>query len=369
METRRLALLTSGGDAPGMNAALRSATLLALAHGLEVYGVRQGYVGLMAGDFVPLTRADVMGIVRDGGTLLGSARCLPFQTVAGRDEARRQLASAGITDLVVIGGNGSLTGARALTDPAELKEQTLRVAGIPASIDNDVGLSGLSIGVDTAMNTIVDACDKIADTASAHGRTFIIEVMGRDCGYLAMSAGVAAGADLVLFPEAGRSEDEIVDVVVRTVEAARRRAVPPKRVLVLKAEGVRISPERLKTGVEERLSAAGHAGALVETRIAVLGHIVRGGRPSAFDRVMAGRLGFVAVHALLAGETRVMAAWAHASAPPPGARLAEGDPHCWVVTLDAVLAETARLLDGTSPLVRWRNRVFAEIEHVLYPPA
>lgn len=369
METRRLAILTSGGDAPGMNAAVRSAALLALSHGLEVFGVRQGYVGLIAGDFVPLSRADVTGIVRDGGTLLGSARCLEFQTLAGRNAARARLAEAGITDLVVIGGNGSLTGARALTAPEELGAQVLRVAGIPASIDNDVGLSGLSIGVDTAMNTIVDACDKIADTASAHGRTFIVEVMGRDCGYLAMTAGVAAGADLVLFPEAGRSEEEIVEVVVSTIASARRRASPPKRVLVLKAEGVRISPERLKTSVEERLAALGQTGALVETRITVLGHIVRGGRPSAFDRVLAGRLGFVAVHALLAGESRVMAAWAGASAPPPGAHLSPGDPHCWVVTLDAALAETQRLLDGSSPVVRWRNRVFAEIEGVLNPPA
>jgi 6-phosphofructokinase 1 len=369
MERRTLALLTSGGDAPGMNAAIRAAALLGLSRDLEVLGVRQGYVGLMAGDFVPLTRADVTGIVRDGGTVLGSARCPEFQTPDGRAEARRRMAEAGITDLVVIGGNGSLTGARALTAPEELGDQVLRIAGIPASIDNDVGLSGLSIGVDTAMNTIVDACDKIADTASAHGRTFIVEVMGRDCGYLAMSAGVAAGADLVLFPEAGRDDEQVVEVVVKTIESARRRALPPKRVLILKAEGVRISPEQLKTRVEDRLHADGHRGALVETRIAVLGHIVRGGRPSAFDRVLAGRLGFAAVRALLAGETRVMAAWAHASAPPPGARLSEGDPHCWIVTLDAVLAETARLLDGTSPLVRWRNRVFAEIESVLNPDA
>ena len=348
-----------------MNAAIRSATLLGLSRGLEVLGVRQGYVGLIAGDFQPLTQADVSGIVRDGGTLLGSARCLEFHTPEGRAAARRQLAAAGVTDLVVIGGNGSLTGALALTAPEALGEQVLRVACVPASIDNDVGLSSLSIGVDTAMNTIVDACDKIADTASAHGRTFIVEVMGRDCGYLAMSAGVAAGADLVLFPEAGRSETQVIELVVRTIESARLRKLPPKRLLILKAEGVQISPERLKHEVETQLGATGNRGGLLETRIAVLGHIVRGGRPSAFDRVLAGRLGFVAVHALLAGDTRVMAAWAQASAPPPGACLAPGDPHCWLVALDAVLAETRHLLDGTSPLVKWRNRVFGEIERVL----
>lgn len=367
MENRKLAILTSGGDAPGMNAAIRAATLLGLSRGLPVVGVRQGYLGLMEADFVPLTRTDVLGIVRDGGTVLGSARSLAFMKPEGRAVARRQMAENGITDLVVIGGNGSLTGALALTEASELGEQTLRVAGIPASIDNDVGLSSLSIGVDTAMNTIVECCDKIADTASAHGRTFIVEVMGRDCGYLAMSSGVAAGADLVLFPEAGRDEAQVVEAVVETVLAARRRAEPRKRVLILKAEGVKVTPERLKVAVDERLAALGQRGELVETRIAVLGHIVRGGRPSAFDRVLAGRLGFVAVHALLAGETRVMAAFAQASAPPSGARVAPSDPHCWLVELPVVLAETRRLLDGTSPLVKWRNRVFSEIEDVLNP--
>lgn len=368
MQTRKLALLTSGGDAPGMNAALRSATLLAHAHGMQVVGVRNGYVGLIAGEFIPLSPADVWGIVREGGTILGSARCLEMLTREGRDTARRQLAAGGITDLVVIGGNGSLTGALALTEPAELGEQTLRVVGIPASIDNDLGLTGLSIGVDTAMNTIVEACDKIADTASAHGRTFIVEVMGRDCGYLAMTAGVAAGADLVLFPEAGQDESHAVEAVVRTIISARSRVVPTKRVLVIKAEGVKVSPERLKTAVEARLAELGHRGALVETRITVLGHIVRGGRPTGQDRVMAGRLGFVAVHALLAGDTRVMAAWGLSMAPPPGARVSESDPHCWVVTLEAVLAETRRLLDGTAPLVKWRTRIFNEIDAVLNQP-
>lgn len=368
MQHRTLALLTSGGDAPGMNAALRAATLLAHARGLRVLGVRDGYVGLLAGQLSPLSPADVLGIVRDGGTILGSARCLEMHTREGRDLARARLAEAGVTDLVVVGGNGSLTGALALTDAAELGAQPLRVVGVPASIDNDLGLTGLSIGVDTALNTIVEACDKIADTASAHGRTFIVEVMGRDCGYLAMTAGVAAGADLVLFPEAAQDEEAAVSAVVRTVVSARARAVPTKRVLIIKAEGVKVSPERLKHAVEARLSALGHRGSLVEARIAVLGHIVRGGRPSAQDRVMAGRLGFVAVNALLDGETRVMASWALAKAPPEGARLSPHDPHCWVVDLEAVLAETRHLLDGSSPLVKWRTRVFAEIDAVLNPP-
>jgi 6-phosphofructokinase 1 len=374
--TGKLALLTSGGDAPGMNAAIRSATLLAHDAGLEVLGVRLGYYGLVRGDFVQLRPEDVAGIQREGGTVLGSARLPAFADRTVRDLARRRLAEAGVEHALVIGGNGSLTGARALGDPDELLGQRLGVVGVPASIDNDVGLTGLSIGVDTAVNTIVDACDKIADTASAHGRTFFVEVMGRDCGYLAMQSGIAAGADLVLFPESGRDEAAVVDAVVSTIVAARARPRPPKRVLVIKAEGVPVTVERLKALVDARLATTVAASApadptlpetplLLETRVSVLGHIVRGGRPSAADRVMAGRLGFAAVKALLAGETRVMAAWAQAAAPPPGARTSPGDPHCWLVELDAVLAETRRLLDGTSPTVRWRTRIFEEVEALM----
>lgn len=374
--TGKLALLTSGGDAPGMNAAIRAATLLAHDAGLEVLGVRLGYYGLVRGDFVRLQPEDVAGIQREGGTVLGSARLPAFAERAMRDTARRRLAEAGVEHVLVIGGNGSLTGARALGDPEELEGRRLGVVGVPASIDNDVGLTGLSIGVDTAVNTIVDACDKIADTASAHGRTFFVEVMGRDCGYLAMQSGIAAGADLVLFPESGRDEAAVVDAVVSTIVAARGRSRPPKRVLVIKAEGVPVTVDRLKALVDARLAETvapvGPADArqadtplLLETRVSVLGHIVRGGRPSAADRVMAGRLGFAAVKALLAGETRVMAAWAQAAAPPPGARTSPGDPHCWLVELDAVLAETRRLLDGTSPTVRWRTRIFEEVEALM----
>ncbi len=359
-----------------MNAAIRSATLLAHDAGLEVLGVRLGYYGLVRGDFVQLRPEDVAGIQREGGTVLGSARLPAFADRTVRDLARRRLAEAGVEHALVIGGNGSLTGARALGDPDELLGQRLGVVGVPASIDNDVGLTGLSIGVDTAVNTIVDACDKIADTASAHGRTFFVEVMGRDCGYLAMQSGIAAGADLVLFPESGRDEAAVVDAVVSTIVAARARPRPPKRVLVIKAEGVPVTVERLKALVDARLATTVAASApadptlpetplLLETRVSVLGHIVRGGRPSAADRVMAGRLGFAAVKALLAGETRVMAAWAQAAAPPPGARTSPGDPHCWLVELDAVLAETRRLLDGTSPTVRWRTRIFEEVEALM----
>jgi 6-phosphofructokinase 1 len=354
----RLAILTSGGDAPGMNAAIRAATVLAHARGHEVLGVEAGYRGLIAGAFRPLGPDEVGSILREGGTILGSARCRAFEERAGRDEARARLRQAGADALLVIGGNGSLTGARLFA-----AEGDIRVAGVPASIDNDVGLTAMAIGVDTAMNTIVEACDKISDTATAHGRTFIVEVMGRDCGYLAMSTAIAAGADAVLFRESGKSEAELVDAVVETIRRARAHRAH-RRVLVIKAEGVGISSERLKREVDARL--APEADGLHETRVTVLGHIVRGGRPSAFDRLLASRLARVGVEALLAGETGVMAAWAPpGTLPGAGARPAPTDPHCWIADLDAVLAETRRILDGSSPVAKWRVRVFDELEDVL----
>ena len=184
---KRMALLTSGGDAPGMNAALRAATLLARARGVEVLGVQYGYEGLLQNRMVSMDSALVSNLIREGGTYLGSTRCPEFTTIEGRRRAREVLYSRGIDSLVVIGGNGSLTGMHRLLDSEESKAAPegyrLRAVGIPASIDNDVGLTRLSIGVDTAVNTIVDACDRISDTASAHDRTFIVEVMGRDSGY------------------------------------------------------------------------------------------------------------------------------------------------------------------------------------------
>jgi len=365
MSTGKIAILTSGGDAPGMNAAIRAATTVALQKGWGVLGVERGYKGLVAGALRPLSAGDVAELIREGGTMLGSARCLEFHERATRDTARKVLADAGVEALLVVGGNGSLAGARALTDPAELGAQTLRAAVVPASIDNDVGLTGLAIGVDTAMNTIMECCDKISDTASAHDRTFLVEVMGRDCGYLAMTAGIASGADSVLFPEANRSEEQIIEGIVRTVVAARKRTGRPRRAIILKSEGVGVPTPRLKEELDRRLAGQADTGP-IETRVTVLGHVVRGGRPTAFDRLLASRLANVAVRALMRGETRKMAGWAMPMTLPPeaGARSPD-DPHCWLVSFDAALAETARMLDGTSPLSQWRARVFEEIEDVL----
>ncbi|PKN56051.1 MAG: ATP-dependent 6-phosphofructokinase [Deltaproteobacteria bacterium HGW-Deltaproteobacteria-14] len=363
-----IALLTSGGDAPGMNAAIRAATAVLAAAGHPTVGVQHGYHGLIRGDFVDLGPADVASILREGGTTLGSARSMEFMTVAGRDRARGHLRARGIAGLVVIGGNGSLAGATALTDPAEAGDDfRCTVTGVPASIDNDIGLTGMAIGVDTAMNTIVEACDKISDTASAHDRTFIVEVMGRDCGYLAMTAAIAAGADAVLFREAEKTPQQIVDTVVRTVIRARERAGRPKRVIIIKSEGTPLSNDQLKERVDAALrEKLGPDTPPVETRVTVLGHVVRGGRPSAFDRLLASRLAHVAVKALLAGEHRKMAAWLLPGDIPSeiGIRSTD-DPYCFVVDFAAVQEETRCLLDGTSKLVQWRRHIFEDVEDIL----
>jgi len=369
MAGKRIAIMTSGGDAPGMNAAIRAATLVGRSLGADVVGVERGYKGLLESAFVPLTPGDVQGSLRDGGTMLGSARCKEFHRREVRDRGRDNLANHGVDGLIVIGGNGSLTGALRLADPDEIGGgRPLSVIGLPASIDNDLGFTGMSIGVDTAMNTIVEACDKIADTASAHDRTFIIEVMGRDCGYLAMTSAIAVGADLALFPEAGKPEAEIVEQIVETVTTVRTRARRSRRVLIIKAEGVAIPMERLKQEVDARLRERlpGSEGASIETRVTVLGHVVRGGRPSALDRLIASRFGNVAVRALLAGASHKMAAWMPAQdLPATIAAVSPFDPKIWLVDLAAALAETERLIAGQSPLTRWRAGAFDEIEDAL----
>ncbi|MGN6109688.1 MAG: 6-phosphofructokinase [Kofleriaceae bacterium] len=369
---KRIAVLTSGGDAPGMNAAIRAATLVARSLGTDVVGIERGYRGLIDEEIVPLAPGDVAGILREGGTILGSARCKDFLRREVRDQARENLARHDIDGVLVIGGNGSLAGARALGDPAEIGDgRPLVVTGVPASIDNDIGTTGLSIGVDTAMNTIVEACDKIADTATAHDRVFIVEVMGRDCGYLAMTSAIAVGADLALFPEAGKPEAEIIDQVVDTVLAVRSRTHHhhrARRVIIIKAEGVSIPVERLKALVDARLRerAPDARPSGIETRVTVLGHVVRGGRPSAFDRLLASRLANVAVRALVAGIGHKMAAWMPtAELPPEVGYRSPADPYCWLVELSAALAETESLLSGRSPLARWRAGAFDAIEDAL----
>ncbi len=345
----RIAVLTSGGDAPGMNAALRAILRVATQQGASVVGVENGYEGLIGGRFRSLEPRDLDEAGHTGGTLLGSARSERFRHKAGRQAAAAHLAD--FDGLIVIGGNGSLTGALALA-----VEQPVPVAGLPASIDNDIGGTALAIGVDTALNTIVDACDRISDTARAHRRAFVVEVMGRECGYLAMAGGVAAGADAVVFREQGRSEEVLTERLLSAI--VRGFATGKRRFLAIKAEGVAVPThalvERLQAGLGPELQG-------VTVRGTVLGHLIRGGNPSYQDRMIAGRLGNTAVRALLGGQSGFMAAWQ----PQGGTGEPTSDPSVRLLPLPLVLRETARLLDGTSPVTRRRLRMMSEVEGIL----
>jgi 6-phosphofructokinase 1 len=350
----RLGVLTSGGDAPGMNAALRTVAIAGMARGHRVTGIRRGYDGLLAGDVVELDGAMVDGITRYGGTILGSARSSEFPTAAGQTRARQRIASMALDVLVVIGGNGSLTGAHALVE----KDPPCRVIGIPASIDNDVGHTSLAIGVDTAVNTIVEACDRISDTARAHRRAFLVEVMGRRCGFLAMRAGVAAEADAVLYGEDGDGEDQIVErlrgVLRRCFAPGRNR----NRALIVKSEGVAVPTARLVERLREHLAEDAPG---VDLRETILGHVVRGGNPSALDRLIAQRLGFAAVIGAENGQSDVMLGWD----VPGGFGQPTPDHAVRAVPILDVLAETERLLDGTSPVVKRRIALLKQVERLM----
>jgi 6-phosphofructokinase 1 len=334
-----------------MNAALRTVALAGLARGHRVMGIRRGFEGLLAGDVHELDPERVDGITRTGGTILGSARSAEFPTPAGQAKARQVLSAMGLDALIVIGGNGSLTGAHELArhDPP------CKVLGLPASIDNDIGLTKLSIGVDTAVNTIVEACDRIADTARAHRRAFLIEVMGRRCGFLAMRAGVAAEADAVLFGEEQVSEDELVarlrGVIRRCFAPGRQR----HRCLIVKSEGVPVSTTRLAERVRAHLAEDAPG---VDLRETILGHVVRGGAPSALDRLIAGRLGFAAVMAAERGMNDVMLAWD----APDDVGVATPDHAVRAVPIDGVLVETEKLLDGTAPVIKRRIALLKQVE-------
>ena len=359
--SKPVAVLTSGGDAPGMNAAVRVVTKVVASRGHHVLGVEGGYRGLLAGKFRPLTHeasegegllpdADIDFLGSIGGTVLGSSREPRFLTAEGRAPAVEQLQQC--SGLIVIGGNGSLAGAHALA-----QESDVPVIGIPASIDNDVGCTGSAIGVDSALNTIVASCDRISDTARAHHRAFVVEVMGRDCGYLAMAGGIAAGADAVLFAEQGRSEDEIVASVEKAIRRAFRRERGKQRVLIIKAEGVKIPCTKLVRLVGARLEDLTD----VDVRATVLGHLVRGGNPTFADRMIAGRLGLAAVDALASGHTDQMVAWM----APSGAGHPTSDPMVTRFPLAQVLAESRALVDGTSPITQRRVKMMEKIEGVL----
>jgi 6-phosphofructokinase 1 len=274
-------VLTSGGDSPGMNAAVRAVVRKAIYHDIEVYGVFNGYSGLINGNIKKLELGSVGDIIHRGGTMLYSARCEEFKTKEGQQKGIEQLKKFGIEGLVVIGGDGSYRGAKALT------EQGFPCNGVPGTIDNDIPGTDYTIGFDTALNTVIDAVDKIRDTATSHDRAFIIEVMGRDAGDIALWAGLAGGAETIIIPEVGYDMDEIAARLKSGHDRGKKHSI------IIVAEGV-------CSGVE--FSKKIKDATDLDTRVSVLGHIQRGGSPTAADRVLASRLGAYAVELLLEGK-------------------------------------------------------------------
>ena len=286
---RQIAVLTSGGDAPGMNTAIRAVTRTALARGWNVFGVRHGYAGLISGTLVPLRAREVGGIMQTGGTVLGSARSLEFKTEAGRRQAMRALKQADIDALVVIGGNGSQTGAY------QLGMLGFRVVGVASTIDNDLYGSEITIGVDTALNIALESIDRLKVTASSHGRAFLVEVMGRNCGYLALMSGIAGGAEVVVIPEVEIDPESVAADIQAAYERGKAHA------LVVVAEGAKLNAAALAAYFETHRERLGF-----EIRVTTLGHVQRGGTPSAFDRILATRLGAGATEALANGLDGVL---------------------------------------------------------------
>ena len=289
---KRVAVLTSGGDAPGMNAAVRAAVRTGIHHGHEMYGVQRGFAGLMAGEIISLSARDVGGISQIAGTFLGSARSVEFTTPAGQQEAIRQLQALDIESVIVIGGNGSQQGAHALSRAG------LRVAGIASTIDNDLTGSDITIGVDTALNIALEAIDRLRVTASSHHRGLLVEVMGRRCGYLALMAGLAGGAEAIVIPEREVDPETIADLL----RAASSRG--KKCAIIVVAEGARNNAERLT-----RYFQTSHPSPGFELRATILGHVQRGGTPTAFDRLLATRLGVGAMESLVEGRHSVLTGW------------------------------------------------------------
>lgn len=286
---RRIGVLTSGGDAPGMNAAIRAVTRTGIASGLEVVGIRRGFAGLIENEQVVLTTRSVSGIIDRGGTMLGSARSVEFTTDEGRRRALDTIRAAAIDALVIIGGNGSQTGAYAL------EKLGVPVAGVASTIDNDLEGSDITIGVDTALNVALEAIDRIKTTAASHRRAFLVEVMGRDCGYLALMAGIAGGAEVVAIPERACDPEAMAAQFRAAYERGKAHAVG------VIAEGATFRA----ADIAEHFRAH-HERIGFDLRVTCLGHIQRGGAPGAFDRLLGTRLGAGAVEALVRGEHGVL---------------------------------------------------------------
>ncbi len=284
---KTIGVMTSGGDAPGMNPCVRAVVRTALGSGLHVKGIRRAYEGLVAGDLIEMGPRDVGGIIQRGGTILMTGRFPEFAETRFQRLGLRKLNEAGVEGLVVIGGEGSMNGAQAL------HQMGFPVVGIPASIDNDVHGTDMALGVDTALNTIIEAIDKLRDTASSHQRAFVIETMGRGSGYLALTAGIIGGAEMVLIPEQEISAEEVAAAISDAYVRGKTHAI------IVVAEGASLHGQALI----DQLNAQNTG---FEFRLTILGHVQRGGRPTAFDRLLAARFGVAAVERLLAGEHGIM---------------------------------------------------------------
>ena len=287
---KKVAVLTSGGDSPGMNAAIRSVVRTCAFNNIQCVGVYRGYQGMIEGDFKEMGPRSVHNIINKGGTVLKSARSKEFMTVEGRKKAHEQLVKAGIDGFVVIGGDGSFTGAEIFNS-----EYNFPVMGIPGTIDNDIFGTSHTLGYDTALNTVVECIDKIRDTASSHNRLFFVEVMGRDAGHIALNAGIGAGAEEILIPEEDLGLERLLESLRKSKAAGKSSSI------VVIAEGDKIGKNvfELKDYVEANLPE-------YEVRVSVLGHMQRGGAPSCYDRVLASRLGVKAVESLLEGKSNYM---------------------------------------------------------------
>ncbi len=288
---KTIGVLTSGGDAPGMNAAIRAVTRTARFHGINVIGIMRGYQGLIENEFVKFTSSSVSNTIQRGGTILKTARCGDFLTPEGRKKAYENMVKAEMDALVVIGGNGSLTGAQLFA-----REYDIPIIGLPGTIDNDLYGTDSTIGYDSALNTIVECVDKIRDTANSHDRIFFIEVMGRDAGFLAQNSAIASGAEAAIIPEGNTDVDQLAEFIERGKRKSKNSAI----VLVSEAHkngigGAMYYAERIKNEYPQ-----------FDARVTILGHLQRGGTPTAYDRILASRMGYAAIEALLEGQRNVM---------------------------------------------------------------
>ena len=284
-----IGILTSGGDAPGMNAAIRAVTRSAIFNGLKVFGIYRGYKGLVTDEIVEFKSQNVSNIIQMGGTILKTARCQEFKTAEGRQQAYENMKTHGIDALVVIGGDGSLTGARILA-----QEYDIPCIGLPGTIDNDLYGTDTTIGYDTALNTILDAVDKIRDTATSHERLFFVEVMGRDAGFLALNGAIAAGAEAAIIPEFSTEVDQLEQFINHGFKKSKSSSI----VLVAESEltgGAMHYAERVKNEYPQ-----------YDVRVTILGHLQRGGRPTAHDRIIASRMGVASIQAIMEGQRNVM---------------------------------------------------------------